>query len=177
MTFWKNLRAEHDRRAGGQNIQDLENAWHQLLRGLASKKLIKGQRPETVRFLLARAGEAPDIQLMSRAGEKEPLCTFTLGDKDVSLRLLARQTAEGLSMYTVHADFTERGRKTGIAVHFTREPGGVGACSHALVHAHVDIDDHVHHAIRPPLPALTGGEALQWILAAVDPDQFEPARW
>lgn len=58
-------------------------------------------------------------------------------------------------------------------VDLTEEPEGSGPCAHPLLHAHVGSDPDEQLAVRIPLAPLLPAEALDWLLATVDPD-LEP---
>lgn len=55
---------------------------------------------------------------------------------------------------------------------------GLGACSHATLHCHVGPDLDTGPKVRVPLPALSPGEVLDWVLSQLVPTPtFEPAPW
>lgn len=59
-------------------------------------------------------------------------------------------------------------------VELTEGPEGKGDCGHPLLHAHVGDDPSAALSPRVPLPWLHPHEALEWLLATVDP-ALEPA--
>lgn len=54
-------------------------------------------------------------------------------------------------------------------VDLTEEPEGQGVCGHPLLHAHVGGDPGRKFQARAPLPRLAPADALDWLLATVDP--------
>jgi hypothetical protein len=55
---------------------------------------------------------------------------------------------------------------------------GHGACGHAALHCHVGPTLDIPPEIRVPLPALSPGEVVAWVLSQVVPTpDFEPAPW
>lgn len=59
-------------------------------------------------------------------------------------------------------------------VELTEEPEGQGDCGHPLLHCHVGDDPEALLSPRTPAPWLLPHEALEWLLATVDP-ALEPA--
>jgi hypothetical protein len=57
------------------------------------------------------------------------------------------------------------------------EQRGRGPCSHPMLHCHVGADPNAQgtQECRVPLPWLAPDEALEWLLATVDPDALEPS--
>lgn len=75
-----------------------------------------------------------------------------------------------------------------VAVHLTddsdteKNPSGdrqgKGACGHAVLHCHVGSTLDMHPKVRVPLPPLTPGEVVEWVMSQVVPTvAFEPAPW
>lgn len=62
-----------------------------------------------------------------------------------------------------------------VAVHYTRNPEGAGACGHALLHCHVGTALGVEPSVRVPLPPLRAPEVLDWVLTVIT--ALEPAPW
>jgi hypothetical protein len=55
---------------------------------------------------------------------------------------------------------------------------GHGACGHAALHCHIGPTLDVPPELRVPMPALTPGEVVAWVLSQVVPTpDFEPAPW
>jgi len=59
-------------------------------------------------------------------------------------------------------------------VELTEKPEGQGDCGHPLLHAHIGDDPDAALSPRAPLPWMLPHEALEWLLATVDP-ALEPA--
>lgn len=59
-------------------------------------------------------------------------------------------------------------------VELTEMPEGQGHCAHPLLHAHVGDDPDAALSPRVPVPWMLPHEALEWLLATIDPS-LEPA--
>lgn len=126
----------------------------------------------------------PSIQLHNMVGLEDAVLSLmvTLGDRDekivsYSVSLQGRQKPSGVPWYA-RIDLSEK-------------PEGSGLCAHPLLHCHVgnDPDGEVAEGLlespgqdarskawspRVPLPWLYPWEALEWLLATVEPS-LEPA--
>jgi hypothetical protein len=51
---------------------------------------------------------------------------------------------------------------------------GQGPCAHALLHAHIGLGDEAKFSPRAPLPWLHPADALDWLLATVEPAMEPP---
>jgi hypothetical protein len=113
---------------------------------------------------------------------------------------VSERAPKGIRAYTVALEGKARSSQKHWygQVHLTEGPEGAGLCGHALLHCHVgsspeeateESDAAGQHPLpasgepprkhrpfspRVPLPWLTPWEALEWLLATVDPD-LEPA--
>ena len=112
-----------------------------------------------------------------------------LADARLTVQLLIHRTRDHLHQLTIMVEGTRRaGGPWVVAVHLpddrpsTKNPGGDrqghGACGHAALHAHIGPTMNDEPKVRVPLPKLSAGQILEWVLSQVVPTlDFEAAPW
>ncbi|MBM7115734.1 hypothetical protein [Archangium primigenium] len=142
------------------------------------------------RFSQQRSGELVEWSIRKdNAQAAEPL-TGLADLKTAQISVLGLVSRKGhLHSFTVSVEGKRSdGSSWAVAVHLPddreteKKPNGdrqgLGACSHAALHCHVGPDLDTGPEVRVPLPALTPGEVLDWVLSQLVPTQaFEPAPW
>ena len=141
-------------RAWSRSANAFDNRGHHALRLRALRFLADTANASMPDHL--RLGPVLSLRVvMDRAGR--------LREFSVGIDGACRGTAEGAvgSRWYARVDLTET-------------PEGQGDCGHPLLHAHIGDDPDAVLSPRAPLPWMLPHEALEWLLATVDP-ALEPA--
>jgi hypothetical protein len=180
-SIWTRLVEEiqQARRAPGHARTDVQNAIARRFQALAKDRRCSAT---AVGWLEARtmAQGRHNIRLMDRADGRD-----NRARPAVKLRELSH--LQDGALLTISVDIDDRRREIiaySVALHgklrsgdvpwyaridLDESPRGQGPCGHPLLHAHVGLGEEGKFSPRAPLPWLHPGEALDWLLATVEP--------
>lgn len=111
------------------------------------------------------AGSFPAIELRN--------LTYLEDGAALSLSIDLDRRTKALIAYTVGIRGKHNGMPWYARIDLSADPEGTGCCGHPLLHCHLGTDPDERFSPRCPLPCLSPWEALDWLLATVDP-RLEP---